>query len=111
MIQSPHNAHCTHLQKIHASPSTKTKNNTKSSLSQPVQKINNNQQATSSTPSTPKTHAYLSAKTENKQFFREFDTISSINQQCIVKFHRYINSMIDIQTSTMKMLISILLEN
>lgn len=31
-----------------------------------------------------------------KQFFREFDTISSINQQCIVKFHRYINSMIDI---------------
>ena len=64
-VQSPHNAHCTHLQKTHASPSTKTKNNPKSSSFQPVQKINNNQQATSSTPSTPKTHASLSAKTEN----------------------------------------------
>lgn len=34
-----------------------------------------------------------------KQFFREFDIISSINHQCVVKFHRYINSMIDIPNS------------
>lgn len=44
---------------------TKTKNNPKSSSSQPVQKINNNQQAISSAPSTPKTHASPSTKTEN----------------------------------------------
>lgn len=71
-VQSPQNAHCTHLQKTHASPSAKTKNNPKSSSSQTVQKINNNHQATnskgsqpSSAPSTPKTHASPSTKTEN----------------------------------------------